>query len=152
MFWTVLIAFAVVYLTQTFLALRQSKNFAATFTSLRRRGRVALGKKQGLLSAGALVLFLLDDDGRIVEGHKLSGVTVLTRFRVFDAFDGCELAELTPETDRRFNRPVRAAVANARDNYRTVLAGKKPLDPPGPLAQISLAAGRLVRRRPVATA
>ena len=86
MFWTVLIAFAVVYLTQTFLALRQSKNFAATFTSLRRRGRVALGKKQGLLSAGALVLFLLDDDGRIVEGHKLSGVTVLSRFRVFDAF------------------------------------------------------------------
>ena len=33
MFWTVLIAFAVVYLTQTFLALRQSKNFAAGGTS-----------------------------------------------------------------------------------------------------------------------
>ena len=152
MFWTFLIGFAVLYLTQTVLGLRQSKNFADTFTAMRRRGKVALGKKQGLLVAGALVLFLLDDAGHIVEGRKLSGVTVLSRFKTFDVYNGLQLADLAPEGDRRFSKPLRGAVANARDNYRTLLAGKKPLDPPGPLAQISLAAGRLVRRRPVATA
>lgn len=152
MFWSFLIAFAVVYLTQTLLALRQSKNFADRFTALRRRGRVALGKKQGLVTAGALVLFLIDDDGRIVEGHKLSGVTVLSRFRRFGAFDGLPLATLAPENDRRFTRPVRAAVANARDNFRTVLAGGKPVDPPGPFAEVGLVLGRLIGRRGATTA
>ena len=94
MFWTFLIGFAVLYLTQTVLGLRQSKNFADTFTAMRRRGKVALGKKQGLLVAGALVLFLLDDAGHIVEGRKLSGVTVLSRFKTFDAYNGLQLADL----------------------------------------------------------
>ena len=147
MFWTFLIGFAVLYLTQTVLAMRQSKDFATTFTALRRRGKVAMGKKQGLLVAGALVLFLLDDAGRIVEGRKLSGVTVLSRFRRFEDFDGLELDGLAPETDRRLSRPLRAAVTNARDNYRTVMAGGKPLEPPGPLAGVGIAIGRLIGRR-----
>lgn len=152
MFWTFMIGFAALYLTQTVLGMRQSKNFADTFTSMRRRGKVALGKKQGLLVAGALVLFLLDDAGHIVEGRKLSGVTVLSRFKTFDAYNGLPLADLAPEADRRFSEPVRAAVLNARDNYRTVLAGGKPLDPPGPFAQVGLRLGRLVGRRPATAA
>lgn len=147
MFWTILIAFAVVYLTQTLLAHRQSKDFADTFAVLRRQGRVAIGKKQGLLVAGAIVMFRLDDAGSIVEGRKLSGVTVLSRFRPFTAFDGEALTALHPEQDRRFNRSVRAAVTNARDNYRIITAGGVAPEPPGPLAGIGSAVGRLVRRR-----
>ena len=41
MFWTVLIGFAVLYLTQTVLGLRQSKNFADTFTAIRSCGMPA---------------------------------------------------------------------------------------------------------------
>ena len=149
MFWTFLIGFAVLYLTQTVLGLRQSKNFADTFTAMRRRGKVALGKKQGLLVAGALVLFLLDDAGHIVEGRKLSGVTVLSRFKTFDAYNGLQLADLAPEGDRRFSKPLRDAVANARDNYRTVTDGGTAPEPLSPLAQLG-ASVKKIRRRPAA--
>lgn len=147
MFWTFLIGFAVIYLTQTVLGLRQSKNFAHTFTVMRRKGRVAIGKKQGLLVAGAFVLFLLDADGRIIEGQKLSGVTVLSRFRPFTLFDGEELAELSPESDRRINRSMRAAVVNARQNYRIIMAGGTAPEPPGPLAGIGSTISGIFRRR-----
>lgn len=151
MFWTFLIGFAVIYLIQTVLGLRQSKNFAHTFTVMRRKGRVAIGKKQGLLVAGAFVLFLLDAEGRILEGQKLSGVTVLSRFRPFDLFNGMDLATLAAENDRRINRSVRAAVANARENYLIIMAGGKAPEPPGPLAGFASSVGRLFRRRPQAS-
>lgn len=147
MFWNFLIAFAIIYLLQMVLGLRQSKNFANTFTVMRRQGRVAIGKKQGLLVAGAFVLFRLDADGRIVEGQKLSGVTVLSRFRPFDLFNGMELATLSPASDKRFNRSVRAAVANARDNYLIIMAGGTAPEPPGPLAGIGSSLRRLFGRR-----
>ena len=43
-------------------------------------------------------------------------------------------------------------MTNARDNYRTVMAGGKPLEPPGPLANIGLAIGRVFGRRPATSA
>ena len=150
MFWTFLIGFAIFYIIQTVLAMRQSKDFADTFTSMRRRGRVAIGKKQGLVVSGAFVLFLLDSDGRIVDGQKLSGVTVMSRFRTFDAYDGLDLATLSPENDRRFNKSVRAAVVNARNNYRIIMAGGTAPEPPGPFAGVSMAIRRrLTRKAPV---
>lgn len=149
MFWTFMIGFAIIYLTQMALGWRQSKNFADTFTTMRRKGRVAIGKKQGLLVAGAFVLFLLDADGRIVEGQKLSGVTVLSRFRPFTLFNDQEMAALNPESDRRINRSLRAAVVNARENYRIIMAGGTAPEPPGPLTGIgSTVAGLLRRRQP----
>ena len=150
MFWTFLIGFAVIYITQTVLGFRQSKNFAQTFTSMRRRGRVAIGKKRGLLVAGAFVLFLLDADGRIVEGQKLSGVTVLSRFRTFDAFNGQDVATLDPQSNRRLNSSVRSAVANARENFLIVMAGGTAPEPPGPFAGFAASMRRVLGRPAVA--
>ncbi|WP_051208236.1 transcriptional regulator GutM [Propionicicella superfundia] len=146
MFWIFLIGFAVIYATQTVLALKQAKDFTRTFTALHRRGKVAIGKKKGLLTAGAIVMFLLDDAGGIAEGHRLNGVTVFARFRRWGAFDGADLISVAPETDRRFPRSVRQAVANARDNYRIVLTGGRPPEPPGPLTQIADRLRVVVRR------
>lgn len=147
MFWTYVIGFAILYIAQTLFAMQQSKNFAHTFTVLRRRGRVAIGKKRGLLASGAFVLFVLDEEGRIVEGQKLSGVTVLSRFRLFGAFNGHELSSLAPESDQRFNKSVRAAIVNARDNYRIIMAGGTAPEPPGPLAGVASSARRLLGHR-----
>ena len=146
MFWPYLIGFAVLYALQTLLALRQAKNFSETFKHLRRRGPVAIGKNKGLLTAGAIVMLLVDADGVIICGTKLGGVTVLSRFRELDAFNGCSLLELAPERDRRFTKSLRRAVANARDNYAIVHAGGLPTEPPGPLTQMGSRARRLMRR------
>ena len=142
MFWTVLIAFAVVYLTDVL--------GAEAVEELRRHVHepapsrpVALGK-QGC-SPRVRWCCSCSTTGRIVEGLALGGHRAISVPRL-----RC-LRRL--RTRRTHTKPTALAGARGgvmRDNYRTVLAGKKPLDPPGPLA-VS-AAGRLVRRRPVATA
>ena len=136
MFWTALLAFGAVYALQTVLALRQMNDFSRVFTELRRRGRVAIGKKKSLLVSGAIVMFLVDDAGVIVDGRRLSGVTVLSRFRSFGAFDGLRLVDLDAEGDRRLPPSVRQAVHNARDNFVTITNGGVAPEPLSPLAQI----------------
>ncbi|MFT4109572.1 transcriptional regulator GutM [Propionicimonas sp.] len=148
MFWFAAICFALVYVTNVVLALMQSRNYTTAYTTLRRRGRVAIGKKKGLLTTGAIVMFLLDDNGAIVEGTRLTGVTVLARFRPFPEFDGQRLAEIAAMKDRRFTRSVRLAVDNARDNYLSWVSGQTPPEPGGPLSQIADGLRRLVGRPP----
>ena len=70
MFWFAAICFALVYGANVVLALLQSKNYTTAYTTLRRRGRVAIGKKKGLLTTGAIVMFQLDEDGTILEGTR----------------------------------------------------------------------------------
>lgn len=53
------------------------KDFALTYGALRHRGKVAIGKRKAALSAGSIALFLLADDGTIVEARAMSGLTVL---------------------------------------------------------------------------
>lgn len=148
MFWFAAICFALVYVSNTVLALVQSRNYTATYTALKHRGRVAIGKKKGLVTTGAIVMFLIDEHGTIVEGTRLTGITVLARFRPLAEFDGLRLATISATGDRRFTRSVRRAIENARDNYLRWKAGQIPQDPPGPLALFADALRRLVGRTP----
>lgn len=132
MFWLLVVTFVLVYVVQLFLGLRQAKHFAAVFSDLRRRGRVAIGKRKGLLSAGALVMFRIDDDGIIVEGRRMTGVTVLARFRPLTDFDGEQIATLTLGRDRRYSAGLRSAVENARENYLIITAGGVAAEPQRP--------------------
>ncbi|MDI5790103.1 transcriptional regulator GutM [Bacillus licheniformis] len=49
--------------------------FNRTFAAYRRIGRVAVGRKTGLLRAGTVVLFVIDKRNKF-EGIKMQGVTV----------------------------------------------------------------------------
>ncbi len=143
-FWPFLIGFGIFYAINTVLGFRQAKHFSSTFIALRRRGRVGIGKRKGLVASGAIVMFLLDDDGRILEGTRMSGVTAMARFRALPAFDGELLSDLAPQTRRELAPSVRLAAANARDNYLVIAAGGVAAEPPGPWARI---AARLSPRR-----
>ena len=156
MFWFFAICFAIVYVINTVLAFIQSKNYTNTYLALKRRGRVAIGKRRGMVTTGAIVMFLLDADGTIVEGTRLTGVTVLSRVRPLPEFDGLRLATLETTKDRRFTRSVRLATDNARDNYLFWITGQTPPEPPGPLSRFADAlrqrAGRPPKRPSVAHA
>ncbi|WP_420174436.1 transcriptional regulator GutM [Luteococcus sp. OSA5] len=136
MFWPIIIGFAVFYIVQTVLSMRQTKDYARHYARMRRQGRVALGKQKNLVANGAIVMFRLDDDGVVVEGRLLSGVTVFSRFRDFTAYNGRPLAGLDGEDCRQLNRSVRIAVNNARDNYLLASEGLVPLEPPGPISKL----------------
>lgn len=152
MFWLLVVTFVLVYLVQLILGLRQAKHFAAVFSELRRRGRVSIGKHKGLLSAGALVMFLLDDDGAIVEGRRMTGVTVLARFRPLTDFDGEQIATLTLGRERRYSAGMRSAVHNARDNYLIITSGGVAAEPPTAIARYASVARSVFKRRDAASA
>ena len=109
---------------------------------------MAIGKKKGLLTTGAIAMFLIDEDGTIIEGTRLTGITVLARFRPFPEFDGLPIATIQTAGDRRFTRSVRLAVANARDNYLYWMTGQTPPEPPGPIGQLADALRKLAGRPP----
>lgn len=139
MFFTLMITFAVFYAINFWLSGVQMKHFAAEYGVLRKRGRVAMGKNQRLLSAGAITMLLIDKEGTILDGSVLKGVTVFSQFRKFADFNGRNLGALTLEeiAERHYSKGLRLSVENARSNYITVLNGGIPQDPPGPLSRIA---------------
>ena len=135
MFWPVLATVATIYVCNTVLAMRQMKDFSTTYTLLRTRGRVAIGKQKNALSRGAIVMFLLDDRDHVVAGRRMNGITVLARFRDFPVCDGLPVEEIDP-TAVRADRGTQRAIANARDNFLTIRAGEIPVEPPTPLMKV----------------
>ena len=72
-----IIVIGISFLLQGLMSFMQMKNFSDEFIKLRRKGKVACGRKSGGLRAGAIVMFGIDDDGIITEARKLEGVTAL---------------------------------------------------------------------------
>ena len=59
------------------------------------------------LVQGAIVLFGIDADGVITEGHRLNGVTVMARFRGFEDFTGQNITDIDPAPAARRRSPRR---------------------------------------------
>ena len=135
-YWFLLIVLGVSYLAQVGFSFFQLRDFATTYGVLRRRGRVAIGKRKNALSAGSIAMFLIDDDGNIEEARVLSGLTVLARFKPLEGFAGLGLDTVPEGLLARLPRGLRLAVLNARDNWVTVQLGETPEDPPGPLSRL----------------
>lgn len=151
MFWTILAAVAIIYVVNSAFSMRQMKNFSSTYSSLRRRGRVAIGKQKNALTSGAIVMFLLAEDGTVVAGSRMTGLTVWSRFKDLPDFNGQPAGRLDPAAVR-MSASMRRAVANARDNYLTAEAGGVPVEPPAPLMKvINRLDARIGRRRTAPT-
>lgn len=149
MFWIFIIAIGLSWVAQSALSFKQAKAFSTLFVDMRRRGRVAMGKFRGGIVQGAIVMFGLDDDGVILEGQRLHGVSVVARFRPFEDFTGEHISDVDPAVAARFGKSVVKAVANAKDNYRIILSGEKAPEPPTALARtIDAISAKFRRRRP----
>lgn len=146
MFWITIIGLGGAWVLQSALSFRQMQAFSKQFVEMRKQGRVSLGKFQGAVVSGSIVMFALDDQGRIRYGRRLRGVTVMARFRDFDTFDGQTISDIDPNDAQKAGRSVVKAVTNARDNYRVVMSGGEAIEPPTPLGRM-LAAPRKLRRK-----
>ena len=61
---------AAAFVLQILLGMMQMKHFSDEFVKLRRCGRVACGRKAGGFYAGAIVMFLIDDEGYIKKEYE----------------------------------------------------------------------------------
>ena len=111
----------IVWILQTVFGLWQFKKFNSHLKNLRQIGRVAIGRARGRFSAGVLILFVIDDDCRILKGEIMKGRTIFADFKSFDKFSGLTLFEVTEELCKsmKLDKQEIAAVLSARQDYES---------------------------------
>lgn len=131
---------AAMFAIQAVLSVLQMRHFSREFIKLRRRGKVACGRKSGGFHAGAIVMFLIDGQGVIQEGKQLCGVTCFARVRPLRGFEGKYVGGLDESDLPKYGKNLRKAVLDARDTYNKFISGEAIPDPPSPFQK----AGRVL--------
>lgn len=78
----------VAYILQIIFGLKQLKHFNTTYSELRKKGRVAIGRRSGKIKAGTIVMFAVDRKGMILDAKRMQGVTVVARFKSMPSYIG----------------------------------------------------------------
>ena len=136
---------AAMFALQAVLSGIQMRHFSKEFIKLRRRGRVACGRKSGGFHAGAIVMFLIDGDGVIQEGKQLCGVTCFARVKPLNGFEGKDVGALTDADLPRYGKNLRKAVLDARDTYNKFMSGEAIPEPPSPFQKAGRAIAGVVK-------
>ena len=124
------------FLLQAVLSVFQMRHFSREFMKLRTRGRVACGRQAGGFHAGAIVMFLLNENGVIQEGKKLFGVTCLARVTALPGFEGKYVGGLTEADLPKYGKNLRRAILDARNTYNKFISGEEIPQPPSPFQRV----------------
>ena len=127
---------AAMFLLQAVLSVSQMRHFSREFMKLRKQGKVACGRQAGGFHAGAIVMFLIDDDGVIREGRKLMGVTCFARVTPLPGFEGKYVGGLAEEDLPKYGKNLRRAILDARNTYNKFISGEEIPQPPSPVQRV----------------
>lgn len=125
-FVTVFIIFATgAYSFQVVLGFFQIKHFNKVYRELRNKGKVAIGRRAGKIKAGTIVMFAIEDDGKILDTRMMQGVTVISKFRHLDQYTGHDLHYIDKYHPlvQKENKLTQEAMENAREVYLRVTVG-----------------------------
>lgn len=136
------IAFAL----QIVFSMIQMKHFSKEFVALRRKGKVACGRKSGGFHAGAIVMFRIDGEGIVQEAKKMEGVSCLARVKNLEGFEGKFVGALTGEQIPKSHRNLRKAVEDAALTYNKYVAGEEIETPPSPIRKAGNRLSSLIAR------
>ena len=145
---SILIVVGIAFLMQAILGFVQMRNLTDEFIKLRRKGKVAFGRKSGGFKAGAVVMFRIDEEGIVQEARKLEGTTAFARVKNMDGFEGRYLGDLTKEDAPKHHVNLGKAIEDAALTYRKYTAGElvEETRAPGPLQRAESAIGSLLER------
>ena len=59
------------YVLQAVISWKQLKHFNQTYSELRRKGKVAIGKRPGKIRSGTIFMLAIDDHDQVLEGLHL---------------------------------------------------------------------------------
>lgn len=135
------IVIAIAFVLQAVFSAMQMKYFSNEFIRLRRKGRVACGRKAGGFHAGAIVMFQIDENGIIREARKLEGTTVLARIKDLPGFEGRHIGELTAADGPKGHKNLGKAIEDASLTYRKYMAGEEIPNPPSPFEKVRFMLG-----------
>ena len=125
----------------------QMKHFSSQFVQLRKRGKVAIGRQNGAFFAGAIVMFLIDDEGIIVTGKKLEGITSFARVKPLDQFNGKFVGALKADDGPDGHKNLCKAIADAANTYNKISAGEIIPEKPSPAKKFANILAKGVSRK-----
>ena len=143
---SLIIIIGIAFLMQGFFSFLQMKHLSDAFIEMRRKGKVAFGRKSGGFHAGAVVMFRLDDDGIICEGKKLEGLTSFARVKPLTGFEGRYIGSLTAEDGPKNHRNLCKAIEDAALTYRKYTNGEI-IEEPTSFQKVQFAVRSLVQKR-----
>lgn len=143
------IVIAIAFALQIVLSMAQMKHFANEFCKLRRLGKVACGRKAGGFHAGAIVMFLIDDDGIVKQAKKIEGITFLARVKDMKDFQGRDIRTLTENDVPKGHKNLGRAVADASLTFRKYTAGEVIPEPPSPFRKAGNAVTSVFNRKAI---
>ena len=115
----------VAYILQIIFGLKQLKHFNTTYSELRKKGRVAIGRRSGKIKAGTFVMFAVDRKGMILDAKRMQGVTVVARFKSMPSYIGQDIHYLDTYNPvvRKENKLLQIAIEDARELFLRIEAG-----------------------------
>ncbi|HFH9838281.1 TPA: transcriptional regulator GutM [Streptococcus suis] len=115
----------VAYILQIILGLRQLKHFNTTYSELRKKGRVAIGRRAGKIKAGTIVMFAVDKSGKVLDARRMQGVTVAARFKTMPDYIGQDIHYFDTYNPlvRKENKLLQIAIEDAREVFLRTEAG-----------------------------
>ncbi|NFS16227.1 transcriptional regulator [Clostridium botulinum] len=107
-----------VWILNFIFGLIQIKDFNKNYIELRRLGKVAIGRKKGMINSGTIVLIRIQNDGLIIESRKMQGVTVAARVKQFKGLENMYIDKIEENDLKEFNKPLKRAILDAIKNYK----------------------------------
>ncbi|HEL9645545.1 transcriptional regulator GutM [Streptococcus suis] len=115
----------VAYILQIVFGLKQLKHFNTTYSELRKKGRVAIGRRAGKIKAGTIVMFAVDKSGKVLDARRMQGVTVAARFKTMPDYIGQDIHYFDTYNPliRKENKLLQIAIEDAREVFLRTEAG-----------------------------
>lgn len=136
-FFPFIIFMGVMFLLQIYLTTFQIKDFNKNYGTLRKNGKVAIGRCAGKLRAGVIVMFSLDDNGYITDGALMQGVTFLARFKKFGNYNKMHIKEIANiNINANADKMLKKAIKDVVNNYITINNGDEISDIPSPFMKL----------------
>lgn len=113
------------YGVQIILGMKQLKHFNKVYAELRKKGRVAIGRRSGKIKSGTIVMFAIDKEGLVLDARKMQGVTVAAHFKQMPNFIGQDIHYFDTYNPlvRNENKLVQIAIEDARELFLRMEAG-----------------------------
>lgn len=113
------------YVVQIILGMKQLKHFNKVYAELRKKGRVAIGRRSGKIKSGTIVMFAIDKEGLVLDARKMQGVTVAVHFKQMPNFIGQDIHYFDTYNPlvRNENKLVQIAIEDARELFLRMEAG-----------------------------
>ncbi len=84
---------------------------------------MAIGKRTGKLRAGTVVMFAIDKRNKILKAAKMQGVTVFSKVKDLNGFEGKYLLKISDEDFKGHDKLTQLAIADALKSYDIISKG-----------------------------